>query len=256
MNTLMKITFCIFLTFVFTFHAIAGDKKTDSLLQIVSGTKDASEKAKTFNLIAEEYQGSNPKLMRTYALKALHLNITDPVIEGKTNQNIGIANLILGEYTEALKYFTNAKNIFEKALGKPKPTAKKELQNGLARAYGCMGIVFSEQSNISKALIYYLKAIKINREINNLDNTARLYNNVGIVYLNHGKKREALNYLLKCLKLQVKLKDPTIGITLTNIGNISRQLGKNDDAIYYFKKALLAFDHYPDPRGLGELYNQ
>ncbi len=108
---------------------------------------------------------------------------------------------------------------------------------------------------VSKALTNYLKAIQINRKINNLDNTARLYNNVGIVYLNHGQPRKALDYFLKCKKLQEKIKDPTIGITLTNIGNIYNKQGKYEKAIAYYQQAQNIFKKHPNPRGLGELYN-
>jgi len=118
-----------------------------------------------------------------------------------------------------------------------------------------MGVVFSEQSNYSKALKYYLKAIKIYRDINNYENNARLYNNVGIVYLCQDNETNALPYFLKCLKIQEKIKDPTIGITITNIGNIYNSQKKYKKAIRYYNRAFKLFEKYPNQRGLGELYN-
>lgn len=218
---------------------------------------EEEEKAIVLNKLAVSYQEINPKTMLTYSQKALSVSnkTKNQLIIGQSYQNIGTATIILGEYSKALENLISAKNVFENAIYHSHSTSKKELKNGLARAYGSMGVVFSEQSNYSKALIYYLKAIKIYREISNWENNARLYNNVGIVYLSQGKQSDALNYFFKCLKIQEEIKDPTIGITITNIGNIYNEQGKFERAIFHYKKALRLFKKYPNSRGLGELYN-
>ena len=159
---------------------------------------------------------------------------------------------MLGNYSQALESFHVATNYLEKQLITNKSQIIKE---ALARAYGSIGVVFSEQSNYSKALIYYRKAIKLYEFNKNNKNIGRLYNNIGIVYLSQAKEDKALIYFLKCLHFQKKLKDPTMGITITNIGNIYNHNKQFDKAKKYYNQALRLFNKYPNPRGLGELYN-
>ncbi len=224
------------------------------MLLLTTTEKSPSNKAKLLNQIAEEYLETNPDKMLFYANQSLEfaLESKDPKNISLSYQNIGNANIMLGNYQVALESFHTASNYLEKQIRTNKSQSMKE---GLARAYGSIGVVFSEQSNYSKALTYYRKAIKLYEEIKNNKNTGRLYNNIGIVYLSQAKEDKALIYFLKCLRIQKKLKDPTIGITITNIGNIYNHKKQFNKAHTYYTQALELFQKYPNPRGLGELYN-
>ena len=224
------------------------------MLLLSSKEKSLSEKAKLLNQIAEEYLETSPDKMLYYANQSLEvaLQCKDPKYISLSYQNIGNANIMLGNYSQALESFHVATNYLEKQLITNKSQIIKE---ALARAYGSIGVVFSEQSNYSKALIYYRKAIKLYEFNKNNKNIGRLYNNIGIVYLSQAKEDKALIYFLKCLHFQKKLKDPTMGITITNIGNIYNHNKQFDKAKKYYNQALRLFNKYPNPRGLGELYN-
>lgn len=247
-----------FIRFFFFLFGIVAFSQTpvDSLTKVLSESKNDLDKARLLNEIANEYRGSDPSKTLAYGQQALQLSqkIKFKLEEGNAWLNIGNANIIKGNYPEALNSFTNAQSVFESALetGSDKTL---ELKNGLARALGSIGIVFSEQSSYAKALSHHLKAVKIYEGLNNQDKAARVYNNIGIVYQAQGDSFRALEYFVKSLKIQDKIGDDTAGITLTNIGNIYLSQNNLPQALNHYNRALAFFAKHPDARGLGELYN-
>lgn len=253
-----KLTFIILLLVgSFSVSGYAQNTTIDSLKLALTNSKNDIDKVQLLNTIAVEYQSNDPKLVLEYAGKALQLSkkIKYKLAEGTAYLNIGNGNIILGNYPEALRSFSNAQIVFEKELENNPATNKGEIKNGLARAYGSIGIVFSEQSSYTKALQYHLKAVKIYEEHNDLGRCARVYNNIGIVYKAQGEDFKALDYYIRCLKIQERMKDETVGITTTNIGNIYLHQGNYVKAFEYYTKAKQLFEKYPNQVGLGELHN-
>ncbi|MCG2611313.1 tetratricopeptide repeat protein [Flavobacterium sp. SM15] len=248
-----------FLVFILTvtMSVFSQNSSVDSLQQVLKNTRNDIDRTELFNAIAVEYGANNPKLMQHYAEKALQLSkkINHRLAEGSAYQNMGNANVVLGNYVLALQSFSNAQSVFEAEMEKKAGAEKEENRNALARAYGSIGIVFSEQSNYSKALQYHLKALKIYEQTKNSEKLTRVYNNLGIVYKSLGEDFKALTYFIKCFKIQEKILDPAIGITTTNIGNIYLKQRDYTRAFENYSKAKLFFGKYPDQRGLGELYN-
>ncbi|MGH2665038.1 tetratricopeptide repeat-containing sensor histidine kinase [Flavobacterium sp.] len=247
----------LFLLLVSTTRVASQNKAADSLITVFKNAKNDIDKVELLNAIASEYRTDSPKKMLDYAEKALQLSqkIQYRLAEGNAYLNKGNASIILGDYVLALQNFSNAQAVFESEEEKRTGGEKAEVNNGLARAYGSVGIVFSEQSNYSKALQYHLKALKIYEESRNYEKMARVYNNVGIVYKAQGEDFKALQYFIKCLKIQQKIGDNTVGITTTNIGSIYQNQKNYPKAFEYYTKAQQLFDKHPNNRGLGELYN-
>ncbi len=245
-----KVFLYIFL--LFSLFANSQSKPIDSLFIALKKAKNNTDKVQTLNAIADEYKTSNPKLMLDYAKKALQLSqqIQFKVGEGNAYLNIGNSNIITGNYPIALQNFTLAQELFEN-----EKEISLEVKKGLAKAYGSIGIVSSEQSNYANALRFYLKSVAIYEEIKDVQKCAKLYNNIGIVYKSQAQHAKAIGYFIKAEKLQKQLNDPNIGITLTNIAN--SYLNKNDfsKAAEYYNTAKSSLDKNPNPRALGEWYN-
>jgi tetratricopeptide (TPR) repeat protein len=237
----------------FTLSTWCQSTKADSLISVLQRTQNDIDKAKLLNSIADTYKSSNPKLMVDYANKALALSkkIKFTTAEGYALLNLGNANIISGDYSKALNFFAEAQHLFENI------TDKENIENkqGLAKAFGSIGIVFSEQSNYGKALQYYLKSVKIYEEIKDEEKCAKLYNNIGVVYQSQSSYFKALDYFVKAQKIQEKRNDTNVGITYTNVGN--SYLHQNDlaKAYHYYSKAKAEFDKNNNPRALGEWYN-
>ena len=245
-----QILFLFFL--LISFSASSQNGAVDSLKLVLKNSKNDIDKAQILNAISDEYKTSDPKLMVIYATQALELSkkIKYKTEEGKACLNLGNSNIITGNYSKALQNFYLAQNIFESESNKNDENTK-----GLAKAYGSIGIVFSEQSNYAKALQFYLKSVKIYEGLKDESRCSKLYNNIGIVYKSQSADFKALEYFIKAQKLQEKLGDPNIGITLTNIANCYLKQKNWDKALSYYSKAKSSLDKNPNPRALGEWYN-
>lgn len=235
------------------FSVEAQNTKADSLITVLGKTKNDIDKVQLLNAIADAYKTSDPKSMKVYAQKAFDLaQKTDyQLAKGNALLNLGNANIILGDYPKALRYFTDAQHVFENAAA----ATDKEQQKGLAKALGSIGIVFSEQSNYAKALQYYLKSVTIYEQLRDEEKCAKLYNNIGIVYKSLASDFKALAYFVKAQKIQEQLADPNIGITYTNIANTYLKQNNPEKAFEYYTKAKSALDQHPNPRALGEWFN-
>ncbi|HPW98859.1 MAG TPA: tetratricopeptide repeat protein [Flavobacterium sp.] len=247
----MKIKHTLFIVLLAAMASFAQTSKLDSLMVLLPNTKNDIDKVQLYNAIAEEYKTSNPNLMLQYANKAeaLAKKIDYKTAEGYALLHKGNANIILGNYKEALLLFSDAQHLFESL------DAKSENKKGLAKALGSIGIVFSEQSNYSRALQYYLKSVKIYEALKDEVSLAKLYNNIGIVYHSQGNEFKSLEYFSKAQKTQERLRDKNIGITYTNIANSYLKQNNAPKALEYYQLAKKALDLNQNPRALGEWYN-
>ncbi|NHM06482.1 tetratricopeptide repeat protein [Flavobacterium sp. CYK-4] len=251
----MKTSFLIYVC-CSLFGLVHSQNKIDSLKAALQASKNDIDKTQTYNALADAYKTSDPKQMLAYATKALALSekIGYSIEAGQANLNLGNVHIILGNYSKALQYFATAQNIFE-AESQGNPKTSLTIKKGLAKAYGSIGIVFAEQSNYAKALLYHLKSVRIYESIGEKKKCGQVYNNIGVAYQSQGETFKALEYFLKAQKIQEQLSDPQIGITLTNIAN--GYLKENDlvKALDYYTKAKTKIDANQDPRALGEWYN-
>ncbi|WP_181368984.1 tetratricopeptide repeat-containing sensor histidine kinase [Flavobacterium pallidum] len=243
---------CLFFGMSMTF---AQQSAVDSLKKELERAKNDIDRARLLNQVADEYKTIDPKQLSAYARKALQLavSIRYKAEEANAKVNLGIADIISGNYREALRLFAEAQFIFESELNAG--NKKEEVRKGLARAYGSMGVVFSEQSSYAKALQFDLKAVSIYEQLNDIRRCARIYNNIGIIYQAQKQDFKALDYFIKSWKKQQQTKDPNQGITLTNIGNCYARQKDMAKAFQFYSKAKAFLEKHGDARGLGELYN-
>lgn len=102
---------------------------------------------------------------------------------------------------------------------------------------------------------YYLKSVTIYEHLKDEVLSAKLYNNIGIVYFSQGMNFKSLGYFSKAQKIQEKLNDQNIAITYTNIANCYLKQKNNTEAFDYYSKAKKSLDQNPNPRALGEWFN-
>jgi len=235
---------------------LSQDKVLDSLNARLSTGIKGAEKVETLIAIANMYE-SEPDKMLKFAKKALDASVDAKLNDKKADSwlTIGNANILLSHYTKALKSFNNSQVLYEDLLKASGKMATDDIKIGLANAYGCIGIVCSEQNNYAKALEYYFKSLKLYEATNQQDVAAIIYNNIGNVYEAQKDYTKALEYFNKALWIQKKLDDGSTATTITNIGKT--YLAKNDDdkALESFTEAELQFKDHENSRGLAELYN-
>lgn len=237
--------------------ANAQNTTLDSLTSRLDKSNTDIERVTLLNAIAAEYVENDPALMMDYSRKALQLAKSKNLQQQEADSwlNIGNAHIMQSHYTDALKSFTNAQEIFEEQLKAGKAKDGLIIKNGLARAYGSIGVVCSEQNNYGKALEYYFKALRIYKQTKQENSVARAYNNIGIVYKAQREYGRALEYFNKALKIQQITADPTSAITVTNIGTIYMARNDNEKALTAYTKAMKMLQQHENKRGLGELFN-
>ncbi|MDD2985934.1 tetratricopeptide repeat protein [Flavobacterium sp.] len=246
-----SITFIFLLSSLFLF---SQNKAVDSLQSLLQKAKSDHDKTILLNAIAEQYKAIDPNKMADYAKQALQLSqkIEDNVQAANAFVNLGTSKIILGDYNAALIFFDQASVIFENELVTSTNTA---IKSGLARTYGSIGIVFSEQNNYAKALQNHLKALQLYEDLQDKEKMARIYNNIGVVFRAQNQDFKALDYFSKAQKIQEQIQDKTVGITTTNIGNLYLKQKNYEKAFAIYQEAEQLFKKHPNYRGLGELYN-
>ena len=242
-----------------TLFVNAQNKAIDSMMVQLRTTKSDIVKSSTLNNIANEYRTTNPKLMLQYASEALKLSskIGFKIEQGNAYHHLGNANVILGNYENALDYFSKSQIVFENELPIGSEENKNEIKNGLARAYGSIGYVFMQQSNYAKALQFNFKALKIFEVTKNSEKLSRIYNNIGVIYKSQASKEglfKALVYYEKCLEIQEKINDENIGTTTNNIGLVYLIQKDYVKSLEYFDKSKYYFDKFPSDFGSALLY--
>jgi tetratricopeptide (TPR) repeat protein len=252
---MMKKTSILFLLLFTSVALFAQSKSVDSLLLVLKKTNSDIDKVTILNLLSDNYKFSDAKKMFFYGNEALVLakKINLKVGEGNALLNIGNSKIIEGDYKLALDHFQKAQDLFEKEI--PTLKTQKDIDLGLAKAYGSIGIVLSEQSNYSKSLRYYLKSVKIYEKLKDYLRCSKLYNNIGVIYKSEKSDLKALEFFSKAEKIQLSLKDENIAITQTNIANIFLKQNNLNKALSYYNLAKISLEKNPNPRALGEWYN-
>ncbi len=169
--------------------------------------------------------------------------------------NIGNVYRAQKDYAKALDYYFGALKIKEELKDK----------NGIAIWLSNIGIVYSSKAgelkdknekndNYKKALVYYMKALNIAKELGDKSKIAALHGNIGIIYSDQGDMstdkttkesnyNKALNHLIQALKIGEELEDENrVAIQLGNIGGIYTELHRYKEAEDHLLRALQKCD--------------
>ena len=128
---------------------------------------------------------------------------------------------------------------------------KRNYLISLANSLNNIGTVYDDQGQVTQALEYYHKSLKINEEISDNVGISSNLNNIGYIYCNQGDFAKALDYYERSLKIRESQKDKRgIAGTLNNIGNIYYWQNNFSDALDYFKKSLKIKEEIEDKYGI------
>ncbi|HEY4799015.1 MAG TPA: tetratricopeptide repeat protein [Bacteroidia bacterium] len=212
-----KLSLLLLFVLLFSFrYSLAIQNKTDSLLQVLKGEKEDTNKVNTLNLISRQYFDQ-------------------------------------GKYTEAMKYADNAEALSGKIKFAGGSTGFKK---GLANAFNNKGKTFWAKGNYPEALKYHLQALKIRQETGDKKGTAFSLGNIGNIYQSQGKYPDAINNYLNALKLLEELGEKRfIANTQNNIGLVYWKQGNRQEALNYYKQALSTRQAIGDKYGIAESYN-
>ena len=257
MNLLMKLLRLLpVLMVLIGIPAVSQTKEMDSLKAALHKPLSPAGKIEVLNTIAESYE-NDPVQMMAFAKKALALAQKEKLkrLQAYSWFNVGTANILLSNYTGALRCFTNAQLFYENLLKAPGDEDPDILKGALAATYCSIGIVCSEQNNYARALEYYFKSLKLYEAIKQEEMISAVYNNIGNIYSTQKEYSKALEYFNKALWIQKKNGDNDAAITITNIGKIYLARNEDEKALSTFREAEAIFTNHNNFRGAAELYN-
>jgi len=124
---------------------------------------------------------------------------------------------------------------------------------GKAESLRLTGVYFYYKSDYTKAIEYYQKSLKINKEIGNKKEVSRCFNDIGIMNRKLGNPDEAIVYLKKSLKICNETGDKkAASMRLNNIGIIYRKHGNYPKAIEYYQKSMKIREELDDKKGISK----
>jgi two-component system, NtrC family, sensor kinase len=233
---MQKIIVFIYLISFYT-QCVAQNNESDSLKQALSAAKDDTSKVNKLLQLSKDYVTSAPAEAITYGIAARDLAQKLRFITGKANalKNIGMVYYNQTKYVETIEYWSQSYLLFD-SIG-DKINEALLLSN--------LGSVYMNQGDDAKALEYYFKSLQLAEESGDKHKIAIAMGNIGTIYSNNKFTYDkALTYYLKALPLSEELGDKNImGGLLVNIGETYLHRDKDDSALYYFKKSLVAYEN-------------
>ncbi len=143
------------------------------------------------------------------------------------NVNMGPVYNSQGNYAEALICLMKGIKIKEELA----------VKNDIFGAYNALGVTYACQAKYPQAYAYFLKSLK--EDINDKATATMTYNNIGYMFSQQEKLNEALIYYFKAIPLQKEMNDKLgISITYTNVGTIYYSQKKYKEALKYHSMTL------------------
>ena len=249
----------IFILFIYT-NLVFSSKTTDSLLVRLNTGSD-SDKYSTLIKLSDNYKEVDSIF---FSIKYAKMAMATAKEKNKfidyatASFKIGKNYYHYGDNNTAIEYYLISKDIFEKyskfemysrvlnALAisyGDKNLYYKSLEclnemiylnknilysdKRLSKAYSNIGFVYYHLEKYEKAETFYLKAISLNKDINNINILINNYINLGMLYVNTKDNKLAISYLNKALE---KIKENSnssysqIGIIYENLSFVARDL--------------------------------
>lgn len=220
----------------------------DSLLRIISSTKEDTVKVLAYGQLSVAYaKNNNPEKGYEEAIKGLTLakKIKFKRGEALTSYNAGNYCLMLARYPEALSHYENV--------------VKKTSETGDIKLKGAtlsnMGTVLIKQGNYPKAMEYLLAGLKTKEGLKENRGILIARMNIGNIYSKLNEKQKSLAEYRKCEKIALRMNyKKELANTYINLGNIFVDLKHPDSSNYYFNKALVILKEQDDKFGLSSVY--
>lgn len=223
----------LFFLFVTTIQLHSQRRKIDSLLEVLNECKTDSACAETMNWIGEQHQYIVGDLdSALYYFKQAELRANNAAyVKGQALYLQGRLHMDYENYKEMLRTAREAAVYFRQA-GSIKVSDALWLE---AMYYGFLGPV-------EKSIEILGEAAHIADSTGQHNDAAIYYSNMGSLSLQQGKRQEAIEYLLKSVESKKKAGIQNSPELLTSIGNTYMQMENYEQALPYFREAMVAND--------------
>lgn len=255
----------------------------DSLLNVLSKTKQDTSRLILLNMIAQHYDSFNPDkglekadeaialakklnkergLSSSYFSKALNLKAKGDskqallfydmarAINEKLNDVLGMGK----DYTGMAHCYIGLAD-YDKAIEYYDKAYKIGLKTGnkiaIAANLNNIGLIYNRRGDYAQAIEYYKQAFAINEATDNKDFMAKNLGNIGSSYSRLADYPKSLEYHQKALKIHEALGNKSgMAINIGNIGNTYFLSGDYPQALEYMRQALQISEDIRDKDGM------
>jgi len=218
------------------------------LLNFAIKKNNKNWQATSHRFIGNSYavQGNYSEALKSFTNSYYILDeLSDEKSMAATLNNIGTVHYELGNYPQALTNMLDGMKLSEKLNDKV----------GLARVTNNLGNVYTRQNNNLKALEYYTRSLKIKKELGNKNTIAFAYNNIGLAHNNLKNYKLAIENLQKSADAAEIVEDKrSLSRAYSNLGDVFLRKADYTSALKYLNKSLIIKNEINDEEGLGSVY--
>ena len=207
----------------------------DSLIASLNEVMADTTRINILNKITSNYFYTNPKEGISFGEKALKLATKIKWNKGiaKANDNLGVCQWVLADYSKAINYFYKSLLIHQKL---------NDL-NGISGAYNNLGLTHLEIKKFNLAFTYFKKAYEINKKTNNKVLMVYNLNNIANAYYLQKNYIQCIQYYNKSKELNISMHDLNgLAYVYSQMGKIYSQQKKYTESLDNFKLALDNYD--------------
>ncbi len=129
-------------------------------------------------------------------------------------------------------------------------TEKHFYKNSLALTFNNTGFIYNNQGDVSQALKYFFRSLKLYEELGDQKGIAAASNNIGLLYHDQENITMALKYYHKALKIREQIGDKTgLANSLNNIAFIYNTQKNIPMALLYLNQSLEIYRELEDLQG-------
>ena len=220
------------LLFIFSVAAFSQNlHKIDSFRNVIRSTAHDSLKISALNALAKEYWLFKPD-------SALPILKTAFVWAEKIGHKRLISGTLLfeGYSYGTLEKFDSAVIVYEKCF---EVSRKNGFFKNAGQALTGIGNIYNSSGDYSKAVPYYIQALKLLEIVKDSVTIAQAYNSLGTLFESQGDYKQSLNYHFKALAIKLKKSSKmAIAMSYNNIGIVYNGMKEHKKALEYHQKAL------------------
>jgi len=159
--------------------------------------------------------------------------------------NLGVIQDRIDKFDNALRYYFEALNIYNKSIERGKPI--KEIKN-IQGLYNNIGNIYLSKNELNTAEEYYSKGLAIAEQKNDHSNIGNICNNLGKLEDQKKNFDKAYSYLVKSLEARQKINDKSgIAKSWYSLANHYSEKQQLPEALEYAKKSFLLGTELKEP---------
>jgi len=245
----MKILFTSIAIFLTTALLFSQDNY-ENLLDSIKKDKNLQQQFKAVSKEVRKYNSQNldTRLFYSRALVDIAIESNDSNLMARAYYDLAYSYEIIGQNELGIEACFSALNYLEKSDDKCL----------IGMTYNEIGLIYSasdSKEDLYKAIEYFNKFLKIQKERSDTAEIAGAYSNIGFIYLYLEKSDSAYYYSKLALDLRLKTNQTrSIPISYVNVGLSLFYLNQKDSALLFYQKAEQIYLKSGNIYGLNETY--